>query len=193
MKLDTMKQKVIAIALLSGLAGSAGAADLELALSSQSGAAELIVDSSTVASGGADIRLGLLFNENNDIIGHAALVVRGAAVGDRPFSFGLGAGLYYGGIDQPSASVAALALGFGMKYIIPGNTPVALGGSFFYAPDITTFSDGDSLADFRVRAEVDVLPSATAFIGYRLLTTDLTGGGTHDVDDDVHLGIRIQF
>jgi len=193
--MKTIKSTALAaLTLLAGCFGSnAGAADLDLALSSQSGAAELIVDSSSIASGGADIRLGMLFNENNDVAGHAALMVRGAAVAGRPYNFGLGASIYYASIDDPTKSVAALALGFSVKYIFPGSTPIGLGGDFFYAPDITTFSDGDSLADFRIRAEVDVLPSATAFIGYRLLTTDLTGTTTHDLDDNVHLGIRISF
>ncbi len=183
-----------ALALLAGCFGSnVSAVDLDLALSSQSGAAELIVDSSSVATGGADILVGMLFNENNDVVGRAALMVRGAAVAGQPYNLGLGAALYYAGIDNPSKSVGALALGFSAKYLFPGNTPVTLGADFFYAPDITTFSDGDSLADFRIRIEANVLPSAVAFMGYRLMTTDLIGAPTHDIDDNIHVGIRISF
>ena len=175
------------------VAGFSQAAEIELALSSNSAAAELTADSSGVAAGGADLRLGLLFNEDNDYMGNAGLIVRGAAVGERPFDFGLGAGIYYASVNKPSSSVAALALGLGIKYIIPGSTPVSIGGNLFYAPDITTFSDADSLLDFRIRAEVDVLPNATVFIGYRGLSVDLIGSGNRDIDDNGHLGVRIQF
>ncbi|HBS27095.1 MAG TPA: hypothetical protein DD827_08225 [Gammaproteobacteria bacterium] len=169
------------------------AAELELALSNETAAAELIVDSSSIASGGADLRLGLLFTEDDDYLTSAGLLVRGAAVGERPIAFGLGAVLYYGNVDGVDANVGALALGFGLKYVIPGNTPIGLGGEFFFAPDITSFGDTDQLLDFRLRAEIDVLPSATAFIGYRGINAELSGGGDYDIDENIHLGIRFQF
>lgn len=175
------------------LSSQTQAAELELALSNETAAAELIADSSSIASGGADLRLGLLFNEEDDILGNAGLIVRGAAVGERPMAFGLGAALYYGGVDIADAKVGALALGFGLKYVFPGNTPVALGGDLFFAPDITSFSDSDGLLDFRLRAEIDVLPSATAFVGYRGINVELSNGTDYDIDENVHLGIRFQF
>ncbi len=179
--------------MIAGVSNPAGAADLELALSNQSAMTEVIADSASIASGGADIHVGLLFNEIDDVVGHAGLIVRGRPVNEQAVSFGLGAGLYYASLDTPSRSVGALTLGFELEYTIPGNTPIGLGGSLFYAPDVTTFSDGDSLLDLKLRAEIDVLPSATAFIGYRKLSTDLTSGGEHKMDDNVHVGIRIQF
>ncbi len=184
---------VLLAATMASVSVPAGAADLDLALSNQSAMAEIIADSSSIASGGADLHVGLLFNELNDVVGHAGLIVRGTPVNEHDVSFGLGAGIYYASLDKPNGNVGALALGFGLKYTIPGNTPVGLGGSIFYAPDVTTFSDGNSLVDLKLRAEIDVLPSATAFLGYRKLASDLTSGGEHKMDDNIHVGIRIQF
>lgn len=191
-KKPALKAAISALAL-TVLSNYSHAAELELALSNETAAAEVIADSSSIASGGADLRLGLIFTENDDFLGHVGLLVRGAAVGERPVAFGLGAVLYYGSIDKPDASVGALALGFGFKYIFPGNTPLALGGDLYFAPDITSFGDSDGLLDYRLRAEIDVLPSATAFIGYRAINVDLSNVGDYDIDENIHLGIRFQF
>jgi len=62
-----------------------------------------------------------------------------------------------------------------------------------YAPDITTFDDGDQLVDFRVSAEAEVSSFATAFIGYRFVEVELSQGPDRDLDDQVHVGVRLGF
>lgn len=191
--MNMLKLCVPALGLLAAT-NAVQAADLELALSGESAAAELFMDSSSLASGGADIRFGLLFNEDDDLVGSLGLVVRGTPAGQQPYSFGLGAQIYMASVDSLDEGLTALALGGGVKYYIPANMPIALGGELFFAPSITTTGDGDSFLDFRVRAEVELLPSATAFVGYRSLSSEFDGDvDDYDIDDNLHLGIRLQF
>lgn len=170
------------------------AEDFDIALSEETASLELIADSDVVGVGGADLLLGLLFNEDNDYMASLGLQAYGTPAGEQqPFSFGLGGKLYYASIDKPDADVSALALGVTTKYHIPGNMPMALGAELYFAPGITAFHDADQFLDFRARFSIDVLPGAAGFIGYRLTTVDFEAGGDRDIDENIHLGIRFQF
>jgi hypothetical protein len=188
-----MKLKYWLTALTIGFAFPIQASEFELALSKDSAAIDILNDSNVIGTGGAELSIGALYNEADDILGHIGLLVRGVPAGEQPFSFGLGGRLYFAALDKPDASVGALALGAGGRYLIPGNIPMAVGGDLYYAPGITTFSDADDLLDIKIRFEADVLPSATAFIGYRNVVTSLEDGPNYDIDENVHLGIRILF
>ncbi len=179
--------------ILLGLACGAQAAEFELALSKDTAAIDILNDSAILGSGGAELSIGGLYNEADDIEAHLGLLVRGVPAGEQPFSFGLGGRLYFTSLDIPDASVGALALGLGASYLIPGNIPMAVGGDVYFAPDITTYGDGEDLLDLKIRFEADVLPTATAFIGYRNVVVGIEDGPSYDVDENVHLGIRILF
>ncbi len=177
-----------------GVALSSQATDLDIALSEETASLELIADSDIIGVGGADLLVGLFFNEDNDYMGSLGMLAYGVPAGDeQPFTFGLGGKLYYIGIDKPSASASALALGATTKYHIPGNMPMAFGAELYFAPGIVAFQDADQLLDFRVRFSIDILPSAAGFIGYRMTTVDFEAGGDRDIDEKIHLGIRIQY
>ncbi len=181
------------LGLFCTISSGAAANQFDLALSKDTAAAEIIMDSSTVGSGGAAFSIGALFNDVDDVLGSLGLVVKGMPAGEQPYSFTLGGKLYFAHLDKPDEEVPALALGGGISYIIPANMPISIGGDLFYAPGITTFNDGDDLLDLKFRFEVDVLPSATAFIGYRNVVLGLDQRPDYDVDENVHVGIRIEF
>jgi len=182
-----------AAALLALGTAAANAADLEITLGDQAAAIHVLADSDVIGVGGADLDFGLLFNDDSDVMGSIGMLAHGTPAGDQPWTFGLGGRLYYASIDTPDRSVGALALGGSAMYHIPGHTPMAFGGDLFFAPSITTFADGDSFLHWGVRFEADVLPSATAFIGYRKVTADLDQHGDYDIDDSFHLGVRFSF
>ncbi len=188
-----MKVTALSAAALLALGSASHAADLEITLGSQAAAVHVLADSDVIGVGGADLDFGVLFNDDSDVMGSLGLLVRGTPAGNPPWSFGLGGRLYYASIDSPDRSVGALALGGSAMYHIPGHTPMAFGGDLFYAPAITTFSDGDSFLHWGVRFEADVLPAATAFLGYRKVTADLDRHGDYDIDDSFHVGVRFQF
>ncbi len=173
-------------------AASAQAADLELALSSDTANLEVLTDSEMIGVGGADLSFAGFFNDNDDYMIDVGLLVEGRPAGEQPLSFGLGGKIMLGSIDTPDAGFSAIALGGKVRYHIPANTPMSVGADLFYAPDITAFNDAEGVLDMRVRFEVDVLPAATAFLGYRKLSADL-GKKDYDLDDNVHIGIRFQF
>lgn len=172
---------------------SAIANELDLALSENTASVEFRMDSEIIGTGGAEVAIAGLFNQADDFSGSVGILMRGMAAGDLPYHFGLGGRMYLAHLDRPGEDVPALALGGEAAYIIPGNMPSALVGELYYAPSVTTFNDGEDLMDVRLRFELEVVPSAKAFIGYRNVVVGLKGRPSYDVDDNIQGGIRIQF
>ena len=152
--------------------------------------------------GGADIGFGALINEHNDVIANASILVSGSSRGDvKALHFGVGAKLYAGDINGPDnrrvdIQGGAVAIGGQIRYVFPGNAPLAILGEAFFAPEVTSISDFDRLLEYRIALELEVTPSARAYIGYRMLEVEFdNSGGTvdYEVDDSANIGVRFEF
>ena len=156
----------------------------------------------TFGYGGADIGMGVLFNEHNDIIANGSILVSGSSKGDiKALHFGVGAKLYGGDINGPDNSTVdiqggAVAIGGQIRYVFPGNAPFAVLGEVFFAPEVTSIAEFDRLLEYRLAVELEVTPSARAYVGYRVLEVkfDAFGGSVdYEVDDSVNIGVRFEF
>jgi hypothetical protein len=156
----------------------------------------------TFGYGGADIGIGVLFNDVNDVVANGSILVSGSSAGDvKALHFGVGAKFYAGdinGTDSEPVDIqgGALAIGGQMRYVFPSSTPVAVLGEIFYAPEVTSISEWDRLLEYRVALELEVTPSARAYVGYRMLQVDFNSQGTnydYDVNDSANVGVRFEF
>lgn len=152
--------------------------------------------------GGADIAIGALINEYNDVIVNGSILVSGSNMGDvKALHLGVGAKLYAGDINGPDNAIVdvqggAIAIGGQVRYVFPGNAPLAILGEVFFAPEVTSISDFDRVQEYRISLELEVTPSARAYIGYRKLNVEFKSFGTdidYEVDDSAHFGIRFEF
>jgi hypothetical protein len=152
--------------------------------------------------GGADIGFGALINEYNDVIANGSILVSGSSRGDvKALHFGVGAKLYAGDINGPDNETVdiqggALAIGGQIRYVFPGSTPLAIVGEAFYAPEVTSISEFDRVLEYRIALELEVTPSARAYIGYRNLEVKFDSFGTnvdYEVDDSANIGVRFEF
>ena len=152
--------------------------------------------------GGADIGAGVLFNQYNDVIANGSILVSGNSAGDvKALQFGVGAKIYGGDINGPDAKRVdikggAIAIGGQIRYVFPGSAPFAVLGEVFYAPEVTSISEFDRLLEYRVALELEVTPSARAYIGYRMLEIDFDAFGrnqNYEVDDSANIGVRFEF
>ena len=152
--------------------------------------------------GGADIGIGVLFNEYNDVIANGSILVSGSSAGDvKALHFGVGAKLYGGDINGPdNAQVdiqgGAVAIGAQVRYVFPGSAPLAVLGEVFYAPEVTSISEWDRLLEYRLALELEVTPSARAYVGYRMLEVEYNAFGQsvdYEVDDSANIGVRFEF
>ncbi len=157
---------------------------------------------SSFGYGGADIGIGVLFNEYNDVIANGSILVSGSSAGDvKALHFGVGAKIYAGDINGPDAAPVdiqggAVAIGGQIRYVFPGSAPLAVLGEIFFAPEVTSISEWDRVLEYRVALELEVTPSARAYVGYRVMEVEFdTQGRTvgYDVDDSANIGVRFEF
>lgn len=188
-----MRLSMLAGTVLFAVSSAAMASGLQFQLSNRSAQLSLLTNSSIAGYSGAQLDFSGFVNNHSDVLGSAGMMVQGLPAGQSPLTFGLGAKAYAGKIDSPNKNVEAIAIGGLAKYTIPYHMPMAVVAKGFYAPNITTFSDGKSLTDLNLNYQIEVTPGATAFAGYRLLQTNLKNHGEYSLDDSVHIGIRLHF
>lgn len=162
-----------------------------------------LTESATFGYGGADMGFGAFINEDDSFVGSASLLVSGSGDGDvRGLHFGVGAKIYAGIVELPSPidnqSGGAIAIGGQIRYVFPGSTPLAILVEGFAAPDVTSISDFKGLTEIRIALEMEITPSARAYIGYRSLEVELDNGlgikdNEVDLDDKGHIGVRFSF
>ena len=149
--------------------------------------------------GGADIGFGALVNEYNDVIANGSILVSGSSTGEvKALHFGVGAKAYVGTLEGPGAvsldvDGGAIAIGGRIRYVFPGATPLAVLGEAFYAPEVTSISDFDGLLEYRFAVELEVSPSARAYVGYRKMEVTFSRDVDYEVDDEAHIGVRFEF
>jgi hypothetical protein len=164
-------------------------------------AAELtfFTQTSSFGYGGADIGFGALVNEHNDVMANGSILVTGSSTGDvKGLHFGVGAKAYVGSLEGPSSvsidvDGGAIAIGGQLRYVFPGSTPFAVLGEAFFAPEVTSISEFDGLLEYRVALELEVTPSARAYVGYRVMEVTYDSNVDYEVDDAAHIGVRFEF
>ncbi len=141
------------------------------------------------------LTFGLFFNDLDDAVAHAKLIAVGNQTLTRvPYQLEFGIKAYAGQVDQDDTSVGALAIGGGIKIQRPArNNPIDFKIEGFFTPGITTFGDTESLLEIAARLSIEIVPAAKAFVGYRLLEVENDDNFTLELDDNIHVGVRLQF
>ncbi|MCG5536305.1 YfaZ family outer membrane protein [Ectothiorhodospira mobilis] len=188
-----MYKRVLAMAFLAGAVTPAAADTLDAYLSEETAQFTYLTGSERIGFGGADLSMGLFFDDEDDVMLSTGLSVAGVPAGERPLTFGVGAKAYFGFLDEPDRDFQSIGLGGEVRYTIPANTPMYVSASAHYAPKVTTFGDADDFYDLGLRYELEVTPGARGFIGYRLMEADLERGGDFELDDNIHFGVRLDF
>ena len=193
-----LRKALIVTALLIPFSNvSAGAIDFRVG--QDMAEVSFLTQTASFGYGGADIGFGALVNEYNDVIANGSILVSGSAAGDvKGLHFGVGAKAFAGTLEGPTSTSldvdgGAIAIGGRIRYIFPGNTTLAVLGEAFYAPEVTSISDFDGLVEYRAALELEVTPSARAYVGYRRLDVTFNRDIDYKVDDEAHVGVRFEF
>jgi len=181
------------VLLLASLQASATGFDFRIA----DKAAEMfyLYKSSTFGYGGSDVGWGLFFNENNDKMLSGSLLVSGnGAGGKRALQFGVGVKGFVADFgDDVDVQGGGLGIGGLIRYVFSSSTPVAVLVEAYTVPAITSFGDADDFSEARFALELEVSPSARAYLGYRTLTLETENNQEFELDDSLHFGVRIGF
>lgn len=168
--------------------------DFEAALSSKTAQFTFRSDSSLIGWGGADLGLGLFYNEASDFVLQVDILQSRPPSSTNPLTLGVGAKAYLGRIDFNGDEIFALGIGGEIKYTIAGTMPMAIYLRGYFAPEITSFGETEEITDYVLGFQIEVLPQTTAFIGVRHLEIDTDAFNDYEMDDDkVHLGVRFTF
>lgn len=142
---------------------------------------------------GLDLDMGYLYAKNRGQTGHVAhvgLQVAGQNWSDQgEFDVGLGGRLVY--TDTRSGDGANLALGGTVRF-----SPINLVGfnaALFYAPNITSFMDSERYKEWSVSVDYQLLARGFVYLGYRNVESRIENRGTHEIDDNVHVGMKLLF
>jgi len=190
-----MLKKIFALVAASLVSAQAHAVGAELRLANETAEADYLTRTSTFGYGGADMGLGVFFNEQDDLQFNAGIMITGNSAGNnRSWKFGVGAKLLFADLDVINDSVGALAVGAQVRYVIPSSTPVAFLVEGFIAPQIVSFSGAEQFREYRVALELEVTPSARAYVGFRHMEYEVENlQPDYELDDNGHVGIRIEF
>jgi len=193
-----MLRKALVLILTVLPVSTALAAGVDLRLGTKTAEFMFLSEAATFGYGGADMGFGVFLNENDDVIATGSILVSGSGDGDvRGLHFGVGGKIYGGILEFPSPlenrEGGALAIGGQIRYVSPGRMPLAFVVEAFGAPAVTSASDFEGLLEMRVALELEVTPSARAYIGWRSLEIELNSGAKIELDDKGHLGVRFSF
>jgi YfaZ precursor len=189
-----MLKKIAFAAILLTLSTTTHARGFDIKLAETMAEFTYLTESSTFGYGGADIGFGLLFTEDDDYQLNAKLMISGNPAGNnKAFQFGVGGKIMAASFDIPDEDVSALALAGQIRYIIPSSTPVAFLLGVAYAPGITSFSGAESYTEYEFAIEIEVTPSARAYLGYRNIEYEFENRLDYKLDDGAHVGIKFEF
>jgi hypothetical protein len=187
-----MRKLLFPLALSAALMPSAHAASLDLSLNDEM--AQFLVTSPTETWGmqDAEVGFGLLFNEDDDLIGTLRLLSTNRV--SPSLRFGVGVQGYLGDLDGPNETPSAIAIGGNVAVSLAAQVPIALVLEGWLAPNILAFGDAERITDVSARVEAEVSNRAAVFIGYRLLEVDIENAGNdYEIVDGGVLGVRFGF
>ena len=143
-----------------------------------------------VAQGRVDA--GFLFTEARDLLFQGGFAIDAPTLASS-FRFSFGTRAYIALQGEENNDAFALGLGVEAAYNLPSERlPLALHASAYYAPDVTTFGQGERFIDLNVDVILPVRQQFDVFVGFRFLRIDLRPGD-RDLDDQIHGGIRYSF
>ena len=77
--------------------------------------------------------------------------------------------------------------------MFPASTPLAILLEGFVAPEVVSLADFEGVREYRIALELEVTPSARAYVGYRKLEFELDNNIDIVTDDKAHAGVRFSF
>ena len=105
---------------------------------------------------------------------------------------GLGAKLHY--IDLSVDDYQALSVGgfldIGLDFAVPGLSFLT---EVYVAPSVTTSGDIDGYREFSLGVKYKAFENAAVYGGFRDVEVEFDNGGTYEIDDSFHLGIKLSF
>ena len=189
-------RRIVALSLLA-VSTSALADTIDINLSDTSAQFQYKSSMGRDALGKTEFHLGVLYVDNNNLLGDFGLLVKDELGSNAPgFSVGVGikgvVARVKGGNPETS-NASALALGGMVRYSPPAIRRLGFVGEVYLSPNIVTFGDANRYVEAGVRMEYEVIPQAVVYLGYRKIGFGLKNQPDATLDEGFNLGVRISF
>jgi len=141
---------------------------------------------------GMEFDASWLHHSDNGDVGALGFHLGGlAGTSKHPVEAGVGAKFFL--IDGETESGVAVGLGGHLRYRFSRLNRLRLDGHLYYAPSALAFSDVNDYLDMGVSAAYLVHERAAVYVGARLVRVDFENTPSIDLDDGLHLGLRLNF
>lgn len=137
--------------------------------------------------------VGYLGGDRDEELLNVRLLRYGTATNSPPIALGVGLGFYAAQVDNPDHESFAVALMGSIEARIENTYPVRFVFEGAYAPDVSTFGDGDRVVDLWARVEVEISTVAQAFVGYRVVQLEFDDDTDYDMGETIQIGVRLGF
>jgi len=177
------------------ISGTVSAQRIDLTLKNDSARFSYISLIGGSTFGRTEMNTGFLYNEEDNMALDIGLQVIDVAGSKTPgLELGVGPRFYYLKHDASNSKAAAITVGGQLRYKLPNVPRLALMGSLFYAPSITSTLDADSMYELGMGVGYELLPTANIYLTYRRIRADFTKGvGAKNIDSGVSLGMNFTF
>lgn len=137
--------------------------------------------------------LELLYSDDDDLLVTGRLLRFGEPLERLPLRLGVGLQAFAGFVDEPDDEAYGVGLVGSAAYELGTAYPSRFELTVAYAPDPLVFDDGEDLTDLRLSYELDVSSYAAAFVGWRDLEIGLEDASDAELDESLHVGVRLAF
>lgn len=156
------------------------------------------------AAEGADLHVGLLYNDASNVFIDGGLLAKGPDSGGEEGGpiIAAGAKFVYGSLHPatrlptiPAGTTdtgSAIAVGGEIGFAVP-EAPVAVIGEFYGSPKIMTFADAERFSQYSLRLEVTASPQAKVYIAYREIGFGIKQHGSIVLDSGAVIGLKASF
>lgn len=135
---------------------------------------------------------GFQYNENKDYLVDTSILYTNKGTFDPNLDVGFRAKAALATLDRMDETTYGVMLGIYARYWLPTPVPSALVAEYLNSPQIITFGDGNSMEEYSLRGQIQLLRNLNGFVGYRYFSIK-NDAPDYDLEDGWHVGIELSF
>ena len=142
---------------------------------------------------GSDENAKLPNEKSENLLGELGFMAQARSVMAPGLTMGMGLKLVYG--NQSDGSVFALPIGAKADYVLPFDIfiPIHIGGQFYYAPEVLSFSDSTSYMEYEGNIDLELMERGLITMGYRGIDTPLKNYSKAYYNRSFFFGFKFKF
>jgi len=135
----------------------------------------------------------LPFEKSENLLGELGFMAQATSAMAPGLTMGMGVKLAYG--YQKNGSVFALPIGAKVDYVLPFDIfiPIHVGGQFYYAPEVLSFSDSTSYMEYEGAVDFELMERGLITMGYRGIDTPLKNYSKAYYNRSFFFGFKFKF